>query len=337
MDDLPADPKRVLILHSGGIGDLLMAMPALRILRQKYPGSILELMGRPERLSLVAFDLQAQSIHSVDRGGMAYFYLDGEALPPDLSDFFASFDLVLLFGRSLGSALEENLKRAGAGRVMALPSFPPGGEGVHVSEYLLQVLKAAGIESDSPFFPLRLPGEALAFARTFRKANGLIEGEKVLAIHPGSGSPGKNWNPGNFARVADWASQRAKVFLISGPAEGGAKEVTQNFKKANPVSVDNFPLIHLAAILKSSTVYLGNDSGITHLSACLGVSTIAIFGPSNPIVWGPRGEAVKILYGGNPCSPCSSEVRSGCSHPCPESVEPDRVIETLAPFLESSL
>ena len=74
-------PHRILVIHSGGIGDLLLALPALRAVRQAYPQSVLEMMGRKERLSLVAFGLRAQSIHSIDRAGMAYFYLEGESLP----------------------------------------------------------------------------------------------------------------------------------------------------------------------------------------------------------------------------------------------------------------
>jgi len=334
MGGLPVQPKKVLILHSGGIGDLLMALPALRIFRQNFPCSTLELMGQPERLSLVAFDLQAQLIHSIDRSPMAYFYLDGEGLPSEASAFFSSFDMVTIFGKSPGSSLGRNLQRAGVGRVITLPSFPPEGGKVHVSEYLLQAVRSAGIEGEYHFSPLLLSEDALTFARSFWEEHGLKEAEGVLAIHPGSGSPRKNWNPENFARVANWASQRAKVLLISGPAQDGVEEVRRALKEASPIVVDNLPLIHLAAILKVSTAYLGNDSGITHLAASLGLPAVAIFGPSDPAIWGPRGPAVRVLYDGNSCSPCSSEVQSGCSGHCLRNIEPDRVIEVLAPLLK---
>lgn len=86
-------PDKILIIHGGGIGDLLLALPAMRIFRGAFPHSILELMGRPERLALISHDLQASSIHSIEQGGMAYFYLEGVTLPPGLLTFFPLFAL----------------------------------------------------------------------------------------------------------------------------------------------------------------------------------------------------------------------------------------------------
>ena len=118
-------PRKILILHAGGIGDLLLALPAMRIFRQAFPRYTLELMGRPERLYVVTFDLQAESIHSIDQAGMAYFYSDGGTLPPRLSALFSSFSCVLVFGKDSGSILAKNLSRAGVDRVITIPSFPP--------------------------------------------------------------------------------------------------------------------------------------------------------------------------------------------------------------------
>jgi ADP-heptose:LPS heptosyltransferase len=325
--------QKVLTLHAGGIGDLLLALPALRVFRRAFSRSTLELMGRPERLSLTAFDLQAQSIHSIDQAGMAYFYANGGTLPARLSAFFSSFSSVLVFGKESGSILAKNLSRAGVDRVITIPSFPPKESGTHVSDYSIESLRAAGIEGQSFSSPLRLPEEALAFAGRFRASFGLKEKEPILAIHPGSGSPAKNWDPKKFARVADWASERCKVLLISGPAQDGVEEVRGSMKKASTLVADNLPLIHLAAVLKASTAYLGNDSGITHLAASLGLPTVALFGPTDPAIWGPKGPGVHIIYEKNLCTPCPPEARSECSRPCLKSIEPDPVIDALSPFL----
>ncbi len=329
-------PQKILVLHAGGIGDLLLALPALRIFRQAFPRYTLELMGRPERLSVVTFDLQAESIHSIDQAGMAYFYSDGGTLPPRLSALFSSFSCVLVFGKDSGSILANNLSRAGVDRVITIPSFPPPESGIHVSEYLVESLRAAGIEGQSSFSALRLPEEALIFARRFWAGFGLKEEERVLAIHPGSGSPGKNWDARKFAAVADWASERCQVLLISGPAQDGVEEVRTSLKKARPLGADNLPLIHLAAVLKETTAYLGNDSGITHLAALLGLPTVALFGPTNPALWGPKGPGVRIIYGKNLYTPSSPEGRSRGSRPCVESIRTDQVVEVLSPFLDNS-
>ena len=313
---------------------MLLALPALRILRRNFPRSALELMGRPERLSLVAFDLQAASIHSIDQAGMAYFYLGGETLPPGLSTFFSSFGIVLAFGKSQGSILARNLIRVGVGRVITVPPFPAADGGIHVSEYLVESLRTAGVEGKNLFSPLGLPEDALTFARHFRAANGLQEGERVLAIHPGSGSVAKNWSPQNFARVADWANERSKVLLISGPAQDGVEEVIGSMKKASHLVADNLPLIHMAALLKMSSAYLGNDSGVTHLAASLGLPTVAIFGPTNPAIWGPRGPGVRIIYDKDSSSLFSAEGRSESPLHGLETIKPEEVIQVLSSLLK---
>jgi ADP-heptose:LPS heptosyltransferase len=289
-------------------------------------------MGRPERLSLVAFDLQAQSIHSIDQAGMAYFYADGGPLPVRLSAFFSSFDAILVFGKSSSKFLAENLKRARAKQVILLPSFPPEDLKVHVADYLVDSLKASGFGGENSFSPLRLPEEVMSFARGFLGNFGWKEADRVLAIHPGSGSPAKNWSLENFARVAKGVSERARVLLISGPANDGVEEVRKALKKADSLVVDNLPLFQLAALLQTSKAYLGNDSGITHLAAALGLPTVAIFGPTDPAIWSPRGPGVRIFSERSSCSSCSSEARSECSRQCLENIKPDRVIELLSPF-----
>jgi heptosyltransferase-2 len=329
---LVTPPSKVLIIHAGGIGDLLLALPALRVFRQNFPSSALALLGRPERLSLVAFDLQASSVHSIDRAGMAYFYLEGESLPRGLSTFFSSFGIALAFGKSNVSILAKNLERAGVDRIITIPSFPPEGLKIHVSRYLVESLRASGIEGEYPWSPLRLPEEAMTFAERFLADYGLKEEDRLLAIHPGSGSPAKNWDPKNFAAVAERLSEGAKILLISGPAQDGVEEVRQAMGNLSPLVADNLPLPHLAAVLKASTAYLGNDSGITHLAASLGTPTVAIFGPTNPEVWGPNGPGVNIFFGEKSSSPRSSETRSEWSPQGPEIIKPEAVIEVLSSF-----
>jgi ADP-heptose:LPS heptosyltransferase len=61
------------------------------------------------------------------------------------------------------------------------------------------------------------------------------------------------------------------------------------------ISIENCPLGKLAALLSHASLYLGNDSGITHLAGACGVPTIALFGPTDPLIWGPRGAKVKVI------------------------------------------
>jgi ADP-heptose:LPS heptosyltransferase len=326
-------PPKILIIHSGGIGDLFLALPAMRLFRQAFSRATLELMGHPERLAVVAYDLKAEGIHSVDQAGMAYFYLEDASLPPHLCGFFSSLGLVLAFSRKSGQVLSKNLEEAGVGRVITLPSFPPEGLKVHVSDYLVTSLRKVGIEGEAPDHPLHLSEEALNFSRDYWGRSGLKENERILAIHPGSGSPAKNWSPSHFAGVADWAAGRARVLLISGPAQDGVEEVRGFLKKAVPLIAGNLSLVQLAAVLRKCAAYLGNDSGITHLASSLGLATVALFGPTDPEVWGPRGSCVRIMGGGRSLPSFFSEPQSQRYVPRPVNLEPDEVIEVLTPLL----
>jgi ADP-heptose:LPS heptosyltransferase len=284
---------------------------------------------------LIAHDLGAASIHSIDQAGMAHFYLEGGSLPSRLVDFFSSFSAALLVGRSRAATLAENLRRAGLARVIFLPSFPGEGERLHVSDALLKVLRSFGIEGKGSFSPLRLSGEALSAADELLNKAGWKRGERILAFHPGSGSPAKNWSPQKFALVADWASERAFIFLVSGPARDARDEVLRAVRKSRPFVLDQLPLPHLAAVLAKGTAFLGNDSGITHLAARTGIPTVALFGPTDPAVWGPRGPGVRIMTAEKTCVPCSSEERQACPRPCLEEIEPEGVIKKMAPIFET--
>lgn len=331
----PAFPSKILLVHSGGIGDLLLTLPALRAFRKAFPASSAELMGFPERLSLVSCDLGAAALHSVDQAAMARFYLETGPLPPRLGHFFSSFSAALLVGGSQARTLAGNLVRAGLSRVIFLPSFPEEGKKRHVSEALLEGLESFGIAAEKGVVPLRLPPETLSFADALLAGSGWKTGVPILAIHPGSGSPGKNWSPENFARVADRAGERAHIFLITGPARDGAEDVLRALKKARPTVLDRLPLPRLAAVLGRCRVFLGNDSGITHLAAIMGVETFALFGPTDPAVWGPRGPRVRIITKDKSCVSCSSETRQVCGRPCLEEIEPSEVLKKMAPVLEA--
>ena len=326
-------PEKILIIHSGGIGDLLLALPAMRIFRQAFPHSTLDLLGRPERLALVFHDLGASSVHSIDQAGMAYFYVEGASFPPSLSTFFSSFRAALVFRKMEGRILAENLKKVGIDRVISIPSVPPEDLRIHASDYLVEVLKDEGIPGENLFVPLALPDEAMSFGKSFWDGHGLGKEEKVLAIHPGSGSPAKNWDSKNFAEVADWASEQSRILLISGPADEGVQEVIEAIRKARPIFAHHLTLLQLAGVLKSCTTYLGNDSGITHLAASLGIPTVAIFSSTDPAIWGPRGLLVKIIYRKYSGLPYWDLPKKGRPFACSQNVQPEEVIEVLGSSL----
>jgi len=125
---------------------------------------------------------------------------------------------------------------------------------------------------------------------------------RFVAIHPGSGAAEKCWPTSCFAEVIRrlW-EQDHHVLLLSGPADIERIDDLLQQLSFSPTHemltlLTNAPLLEVAQHLQQCSCYLGNDSGITHLAAMLGVPTVAIFGPTDPKIWRPVGPFVKVQY-----------------------------------------
>ena len=108
----------------------------------------------------------------------------------------------------------------------------------------------------------------------------------------------KCWPPERFAQVARTMTARGlEPILIEGPADEGVVAIVQAALRGGALTVLSGLVDDLAAILSLCHSYLGNDSGVTHLAAASGAATVALFGPTDPAVWGPRGRSVTIIRG----------------------------------------
>jgi hypothetical protein len=114
-----------------------------------------------------------------------------------------------------------------------------------------------------------------------------------LAIHPGSGSPAKNWPMPRFAAIVEELAQGAAWLLVEGPAEAGRLGALRQLPGVRIAS--GLPPRVLGAALSAAGTYVGNDSGVTHLAASWGAPTVALFGPTNPTHWAPVGQRVRVL------------------------------------------
>jgi ADP-heptose:LPS heptosyltransferase len=115
---------------------------------------------------------------------------------------------------------------------------------------------------------------------------------------------------------------------VVGPVEA-ERSATITLSRGAVVARD-LELGQLAALLARSDAYLGNDSGVTHLAAALGIATLALFGPSDVRQWAPRGKRVKVVRQNLECSPCTLATMKGCSHRrCLITLDTSQVIEEL--------
>jgi heptosyltransferase-3 len=178
--------------------------------------------------------------------------------------------------------------------VVHAPSRPPEASDVHISDYLVRT-----IDEDSPGAVTsdRLHPPS-ADESWLREHFGNIVSRPTFTVHPGSGSSRKNWSPGSFASVSNLARKRMGVqcAFVSGPADAGILEqILPGLDEPPAVIARDWSLGQVATLLHRSSLYLGNDSGISHLAGALGVPGIALFGPTRPEVWAPRGGSVRAV------------------------------------------
>lgn len=320
---------RILVIHAGALGDCVLAVPALTALRRHFPEAYVELAGYPSPHGLLQRRGPVDRVVSMETLGL-YRAFAGE-LPEDLAAYLRSFDLIISwFGHGdegYRRALESLRVGENAPRVLIARSTPPEGSNEHAADYLLGTLSPLGVRAQdvgdrTPRLQL-LDEDHEAAERILRDLGVRGEtGSPLVAVHPGSGSLRKCWPAERFAQLIRRFERRGlTVLLLEGPADAsviervlaagvaagvacedsGPDESSSKgdpaFTRAHlPVRLSNLPLPHLAAVLTRCHLFVGNDSGVTHLAASVGTPVIALFTVTDPQQWGPRGR-VTILRG----------------------------------------
>lgn len=271
---------RTLIVHTGGIGDFLLALPAIEELAKGTP---VELAGYRDRLELAVAGGIAAAAHSLDA---IEFHSVFDEPSSRLREFLSRFDRVIVWMRDPDHTIQHGLERCEVPRVDVFPGLPDSDWSRHASEYYAECLRV----TPDPEFRLNVSPQHPPLD---------------AVIHPGSGSPSKNWPMPRFAALASsLAAAGRTVTWCIGPAEAERAHTTE----PPGATLICESLVDLAQRLITTKLYFGNDSGITHLAAILGVPTVAIFGPTNPAVWAPRGSHAHVVKG-NPW-PTLEEVAS---------------------------
>jgi heptosyltransferase-2 len=286
---------RILVLRGGALGDFILTLPALSALRHRWPEAHIEIIGYPRIIVLAKAAGVVDEIQSIDAAQMARYF----SVRPDISieqrEYIQSFDLVISYLYDPHGTVRQNLSGAGAPQVIY---GPPNPEGMHAVLHLLKPLEELAIFAEGNEYPeLRIdPGAIEGFIVPEQ-----IAGGAALAIHPGSGSKSKNWPPEKFVELADGFDRETDLspVLVFGEAEADTiAEVEQ--QGVTHMLLRDLSLLHYAKVLLNCAGYVGNDSGATHLASELGLPVTAIFGPTDPGIWGPRHPQSRIIRSSPP-------------------------------------
>jgi len=300
-----ATPEHIVIIHAGAVGDLVQALPAMAAVRAARPEATVTLVGRPERAALAVLAGAAERIVDLETCGL--WRLMGDAADAPALPVLDGADLVV--DLLTKGSLAAGFKKSTAGqdrpwhtglRIVSVDPLPPEGWDRSAAAWVLgQVCEALGLDASCETPCIRLPQAAEDAARTLLASRGV--GERFVAIHPGSGSTTKNWPLDRFQTVARRVRQetsRGIVWLI-GPAE--QEHGTLPHPASGDTVMADLALAEVAGLLALADAYLGNDSGITQIAAAVRrrdgrtTPTVALFGPTDPRVWGPQGEHVRVV------------------------------------------
>jgi heptosyltransferase II len=339
------EPKRILVKEVNWLGDLVMSLPALSVLRSAFAGSTLSVLVRQE---LAGF---FEGIDWVDEV-IPYTIRTGVRGWADQCEVIAAlrarrFDLAVIFPNSFRSALWAKLagvpRRVGyatEGRRFLLTdrSVPkPAAKEGHQRFYWLGIVSDTfGISSASvDNVPPRLPASQHSVARVqgWLNSNRRDRDAPLIAISSiAAYGPAKEWPPRHYAELIDLFDQiaGAECVLVGTPSElSKCQQVASMSRKGALVAAGETDVGELKALLSLCDGFVGNDSGVMHLAAAVGIPTVGIFGSTNPMRTGPVGPKATVVYHPLGCSPCLKRTCRFGHYLCLRDIAPAEVAAAL--------
>lgn len=280
--------RRILVLRGGALGDFIVTLPALAALRARWPAARIELIGNAAAAALARARGVIDAAHSQHEGRWRALF-DDAPLPAELEAWLAEFDLVLNYWPDPDGELRRRFPVRHEQIFLSAPAMPVGAP---AAAHYCAPLRELGLEPREFFFSLAAPAAAR---------------REFIAVHPGSGSPKKNWPLENWHALLETLPAPTSVILGEAEAPRWSAWPSTRFQAARPPPAQPIegdalliqrPLEELVAHFARCRLFLGHDSGISHLAAACGVPCVLLFGPTDPARWAPPAPHVRILHRG---------------------------------------
>jgi ADP-heptose:LPS heptosyltransferase len=224
-----------------------------------------------------------------------------DRLRPDFRTWLRNCDLAVGWLPDTKGALSAALRATGVQSVCLKSASSADLDAEHQAARYRDAIQVSGAS--------QAVGTPLVLSSVIRERGGLIlrgltsdSRHTVVVIHPGSGSPYKCLDARLLVPVIEWLFQADMApLLLEGPSDREAVERVLATIKIDVPVIRGLDLSTMAGVLSHAKLYVGHDSGVTHLAAALSVPTIACFGPTDSRRWAPLGRAVSIVSGA-PCT-----------------------------------
>ncbi len=290
--------KKILVFSFSFIGDAVLSTSVIQPLRKHFPDAHITFLVGPRAFDLLATDPNIDATRVYDNRGEHAGWKGRLRLIRTLR--LEKFDLVVnlrdsLMARCIG-AEHWGIARGEGNR--------------HAVTRYLEVLQRHGVDTTKAHPLVALTEAERTAAHNFLAEGGLKSEGLRIGIHPGGNWEYKLWDGQNYADVASILAERldATILLFAGPNERALQAQVAEKMDVPPIFIKTDDLRHLAALISTCDVYIGNDTGPMHIAAAVGTPVVALFGSTSHIRSGPYGDTHTVVQSGinlgcNPCHP----------------------------------
>lgn len=308
--------KRILILRTDRLGDVVLSTPVIKSLRKNYPDCYIAFLCRPYTHQALEGNPYLDKVIVYDKYGKHKSWFAtlrfSLALRKEKFDlaivlhptnrahlltFFAGIPQRVGWNRKLGFLLTNKLEhKKDEGKK-------------HELEYNFDLLKYTGISSKDREIYVPLRPEAEARIKKILNAKGLKEKDNLVVIHPSASCPSKRWPQANFLELISLLKKNegVKIALITSKDQVEFGEMISKKHKLMDLR-GQLSISETASLLAKASLFISCDSGPVHIACGLGVPVISIFGRSQPGLsprrWGPAGKNSYFLHRNLGCTPC---------------------------------
>lgn len=332
--------RNILIIKLRYIGDVLLCTPLVRSLRENYPKARIVFLVNPGTDEILRHHPCLDEVLILPRSGVfsqLRFFQEIRSRKFDCVLDLTDGDRSAAITALTGAPLRIGYNNENRWRGMAYSHCIEAKYGsMHMIEYHGQVALQLGIQNAVG------PPEVFLSKHAEEAAQHLLEEEELnhrpwVMVHPSARYWFKAWPAERFAALSDWlAKQGIAVVLVGSENDIKVAEDIQYLAASNPVSLmGKTSVLELASLMKHCLLFIGNDGGPMHIAAAMGCQVLALFGPSDPAVWGPRGERLQVLYKGLDCRACFHPDCFRGEERCMKQISIDEVCAAILPMLSN--
>ncbi len=351
LDEPPIAPRRILCMKFYGLGNAIMLIPVLEAVRRRWPAVEIDFLTMPGNVALLERSGVVRRAFAVDTSTIGRFVATmwttlgrvrrrGYDTVLDFEQFVKISSIIGFFS---GAHERIGFNTDGQRRGFMYTRRVVYTDSDHMSAIFARLTRPLGVDGPLPEVRLPLADAERRAARAFLADAGLAPDHfPLVAVHLGIGMnfykvPLKRWDPANFAAVADALAERhgaAVVFTGQGAEERQLiAEARSRMRGRSVDACDRFDVAGLAALIDHCHFVIANDTSVMHLAALVGTPVVAIFGPTAPLHYGPRGDHNLVFYRDLYCSPCLTNYNlkvSRClDNVCMRGIRPDDVVAAI--------